>query len=84
MAEPQNSVLIYSSDQSTERPQSFFRAFPSLCFRAYNQGLQRGIFVAGEPGEITLLLKEWRSGDKQAEARLFALLEPELRKIAIR
>jgi RNA polymerase sigma factor (TIGR02999 family) len=34
------------------------------------------------PGEITGLLREWRAGDRAAEARLFEMLMPELRKIA--
>jgi RNA polymerase sigma-70 factor (ECF subfamily) len=34
------------------------------------------------PGEITLLLRRWRVGDKDAESRLFELLSPELHKIA--
>lgn len=34
------------------------------------------------PGEITLLLKRWRSGDREAEAALFTMLMPDLRKIA--
>jgi len=34
------------------------------------------------PGEVTQLLHKWRSGDRQAEGRLFELLLPELRKIA--
>jgi RNA polymerase sigma factor (TIGR02999 family) len=35
-----------------------------------------------DPGEITLLLRRWRVGDKDAESQLFELLSPELRKIA--
>ena len=34
------------------------------------------------PGEITLLLRRWRGGDKDAESRLFELMSPELHKIA--
>jgi RNA polymerase sigma factor (TIGR02999 family) len=34
------------------------------------------------PGEITLLLRQWRTGDRQVEDRLFELLMPDLRKIA--
>ena len=37
-----------------------------------------------EPGEITQLLRQWRGGDHNAEARLFELLLPDLRKIAKR
>jgi RNA polymerase sigma-70 factor (ECF subfamily) len=35
-----------------------------------------------DPGEITLLLRRWRVGDKDAESELLELLAPELRKIA--
>lgn len=38
--------------------------------------------MAAGPGEITILLQRWRSGDKDAEPRLFELLIPDLRKIA--
>jgi RNA polymerase sigma factor (TIGR02999 family) len=38
--------------------------------------------MAEEPGEITVLLHRWQSGDKEAESQLFKLLLPELRKIA--
>lgn len=34
------------------------------------------------PGEVTLLLRDWQSGDHSAESRLFELLLPDLRKIA--
>lgn len=35
-----------------------------------------------QPGDITILLRRWRDGDKDAEADLFQALMPELRKIA--
>lgn len=35
-----------------------------------------------DPGQITVLLREWRSGDRTAESKLFELLMPDLRKIA--
>jgi ECF sigma factor len=38
--------------------------------------------MEGNPGEITILLKQWRSGDCDAESKLFELLMPDLRKIA--
>jgi hypothetical protein len=38
--------------------------------------------LVSNPGEVTLLLREWQGGDHTAEARLFELLLPELRKIA--
>lgn len=38
--------------------------------------------MASEPGEITQLLEQWRTGDRTAEDRLFELLMPDLRKIA--
>jgi RNA polymerase sigma factor (TIGR02999 family) len=40
--------------------------------------------VATNPGEITLLLQRWRTGDSGAESELFELLMPDLRKIAVR
>lgn len=38
--------------------------------------------MSEKPGEITVLLQSWRSGNKDAEEQLFCLLMPELRKIA--
>ena len=38
--------------------------------------------MAPDPGEITQLLRQWGTGDRQAEDRLFELLLPDLRKIA--
>jgi RNA polymerase sigma factor (TIGR02999 family) len=38
--------------------------------------------VASGPGEITILLQQWRAGDPQAESALFESLMPDLRKIA--
>lgn len=35
-----------------------------------------------QKGEITHLLQQWRTGDHDAEAKIFELLLPELRKIA--
>jgi len=35
-----------------------------------------------DPGDITVLLRRWQAGDKEAESQLFGLLTPELRKIA--
>ena len=37
-----------------------------------------------EPEDITLLLHQWRDGDRDAESKLFGALMPELRKIADR
>jgi len=34
--------------------------------------------------QITVLLQQWQTGDKDAESRLFELLTPDLRKIAAR
>jgi len=34
--------------------------------------------------QITVLLQQWRTGDRDAESRLFELLMPDLRKIAAR
>src|SRR5262249_21814574 len=35
-----------------------------------------------QPGEVTLLLQQWRVGDREAEKRLFELVLPELRRLA--
>jgi len=35
-----------------------------------------------DPGRITVLLRQWRDGDRKAQDELFASLMPELRKIA--
>ena len=35
-------------------------------------------------GEVTLLLQQWKGGDRAAESRLFELLHPDLHKIAAR
>jgi RNA polymerase sigma factor (TIGR02999 family) len=43
---------------------------------------ESGANMAGEPGEVTVLLHRWRNGDKEAESQLFRLLMPELHKIA--
>jgi len=40
--------------------------------------------VATNLGGITELLQQWRTGDREAESRLFELLMPDLRKIAAR
>jgi RNA polymerase sigma-70 factor, ECF subfamily len=37
-----------------------------------------------DPGEITQLLQQWRTGDRQVEDRLFDLLMPEMHQIAER
>ncbi|HWZ45141.1 MAG TPA: ECF-type sigma factor [Candidatus Saccharimonadales bacterium] len=49
----------------------------------YNLRQNRGP-VESKPSEITRLLRRWREGDKDAEARLFELLMPDLRKMANR
>lgn len=36
----------------------------------------------GDPGDVTVLLRQWRAGDREAESKLFRLLMPDLRKIA--
>ena len=38
--------------------------------------------LGGNPGEVTLLLRDWQSGDRSAESKLFELLLPDLQKIA--
>lgn len=40
--------------------------------------------MASDPGEITQLLQQWRTGDRLVEGQLFELLMPDLRKIARR
>jgi RNA polymerase sigma-70 factor (ECF subfamily) len=40
--------------------------------------------MATEKGDITQLLQRWRTGDKEAESKIFELLLPDLRKIAAR
>ena len=40
--------------------------------------------VANEPSDITRLLQQWHEGDRDAEARLFELLMPDLRRMADR
>jgi RNA polymerase sigma factor (TIGR02999 family) len=38
--------------------------------------------VADQVGEITILLKRWQAGDTEAEARLFEVMLPDLRRLA--
>jgi RNA polymerase sigma factor (TIGR02999 family) len=38
--------------------------------------------VRTDPGQITELLQQWRTGDRRAEHKLFELLLPDLRRIA--
>ena len=38
--------------------------------------------MPGETGTITILLHQWRDGDKDAESQLFRALMPDLRRIA--
>lgn len=38
--------------------------------------------MTANAGEVTLLLQQWKSGNKSAESKLFELLMPELRRIA--
>ena len=40
--------------------------------------------MATKKGDITQLLQRWRTGDKEAEAKIFEMLLPDLRKIAAR
>lgn len=48
----------------------------------YNRPNRKRENVSGQPGEVTLLLQQWKSGSKLAEAQLFELLLPDLRRIA--
>src|ERR1043166_3775754 len=38
--------------------------------------------TTGNPGEITLLLQKWRAGSRTAENKLFAVVMPNLRRLA--
>jgi RNA polymerase sigma factor (TIGR02999 family) len=38
--------------------------------------------MSQNPGEVTRLLQQWRTGDRQAEQKLFQLILPDLRQIA--
>ena len=40
--------------------------------------------MAPDKGEITHLLQRWRTGDQEAEAKIFVLLQPDLHRIAAR
>jgi RNA polymerase sigma factor (TIGR02999 family) len=40
--------------------------------------------VIKDPGIVTELLQQWRTGDREAESQLFELLMPDLRTIAAR
>ncbi len=40
--------------------------------------------MESDHGEVTQLLRQWRTGDSEVEARLFELLTPDLHKIAER
>ena len=42
----------------------------------------QGLLMVEDPGRTTVLLRQWRDGDRRAQDELFALLMPELRKIA--
>jgi RNA polymerase sigma-70 factor, ECF subfamily len=51
---------------------------------AYNGASRNGYDMGPDPGEITQLLQQWRTGDRQVEDRLFELLTPEMHQIAER
>ena len=51
---------------------------------AYNCAFESGHDMGPDPGEITQLLQQWRTGDRQVEDRLFDLLMPEMHQIAER
>jgi RNA polymerase sigma factor (TIGR02999 family) len=51
---------------------------------AYNGASGRGHNMGPDPGEITQLLHQWPTGDRQVEDRLFELLTPEMHQIAER
>jgi RNA polymerase sigma factor (TIGR02999 family) len=52
--------------------------------RRYNRRTPRVLTMNGSPGDVTVLLRRWRSGDREAESALFRLLMPDLHKIAAR
>lgn len=51
---------------------------------AYNGASEHGHNMGPDPGEITQLLQQWRTGDRQVQDRLFELLTPEMHQIAER
>ena len=60
----------------------FFLRFGACHICAYNCPTGRVGCNDLDPGEITLLLQQWRTGDGHVGDRLFELLMPDLRKIA--
>ena len=60
----------------------FAPQFDEIC--AYNRATGSGHIMGPNPGEITQLLQQWRTGDRQVEDRLFDLLMPDLHQIAER
>jgi RNA polymerase sigma factor (TIGR02999 family) len=73
---------------ATPAAKMFFIKTQKLCVKIGS--LRSEAIIAGKrragmesnPGEITQLLQRWRSGDREAENRLFELLIPDLHKIA--
>ena len=51
---------------------------------AYNRESGDGADMEPDRGEVTQLLRQWRAGDVEVEARLFEVLLPDLHKIAER
>jgi RNA polymerase sigma factor (TIGR02999 family) len=73
-------AIGYPPDSQEIREKS---CVPTNC--PYNEGPSPhffGVFVAANSENITLLLQQWGTGDQEAEARLFELLMPDLRRIA--
>ena len=96
MAEPLRTWSHYGKRRNRRLPATFSKEmFPGrrdepllgpqldgTC--AYNCASGSGHDMAPDPGEITRLLQQWRTGDLQVEDRLFELLTPEMHQIAER
>src|SRR5882757_4533981 len=95
MAEPLRTWSHNGKRETANSPPPLQQIFPGLkdgpvfgaqvdgiC--AYNRAqLEVGV-MRPDPGEITQLLQQWRTGDRQVEDRLFDLLMPDLHQIAER
>jgi RNA polymerase sigma-70 factor, ECF subfamily len=57
---------------------------PMSSIHAYDREYRCGADMESDRGEVTQLLRRWRAGDAEVEARLFELLIPDLHKIAER
>jgi RNA polymerase sigma factor (TIGR02999 family) len=95
MAEPLRTWSHYGKRRTRRDSATFsenifwLREGPFVCPQldgtcAYNDPSGNGHDMEPEPGEITQLLQQWRTGDRQVEDRLFELLAPEMHQIAER